>query len=109
MIKHIGFVEFCDALDEDFTYRAKEILWEFFESIEEPDNPIELDPIAIRCEFSEGNFELVQHDYELLEVEEIQADTTFEDKFKTLVDRLENRTMVIYSDFEEDLIVYASF
>ena len=109
MIKHIGFIEFCDALGDDYTYRAKEVLWDFFESIEEDDNPIVLDAVAIRCEYNVSNWELVQHDYELLEVDEIQADTTFEDKFKLLVERLENRTMVIYSDYEEDLIVYAAF
>jgi hypothetical protein len=109
MIKTINFNDFSDALDDDFSFRAKEVLWDFFESIEEPDNPLELDAVAIRCEYSEGNFEEVQHDYELLEVEEIQETTTQEDKFNLLVERLNNRTLVVYSDFEEDLIVYQSY
>lgn len=59
MIKSINFSDFCDAFfntgrNEQFSYDAKKVIFEYLEDLEEhTGEQIELDVIAICCDFME--------------------------------------------------------
>jgi hypothetical protein len=78
MIQRIGFCQFCDASRDSgrntqFTYEAKRALFDYLEDIGEE---IELDVIALCCEWYEETLEDVLHDYGLESVEELEENTT---------------------------------
>lgn len=60
MIKTVGFSEFCDAFSssdtykDNFTYKGKRALFDYLEELEEEGGePIELDIVALCCEYTE--------------------------------------------------------
>jgi len=58
MIKTINFSEFCnsfsDTYKDNFTYQGKRALFDYLEQLEEDTGtPIELDTVALCCEYSE--------------------------------------------------------
>ena len=82
MYQTINFCQFCDAFDirkENFTYEGKRALFDYLERLEEDqDEDIELDIIALCCEFSEyKNLAEYQDDYNDCEtIEDIENQTT---------------------------------
>jgi len=96
MKKTINVYDFERAFAEmdrkdNFSYEGKKALFDYIESIEEDTGEeIELDVIALCCEFSEyENLEEVKDDYRNIE--------TLED--------LEDRTQVIYIDGTDGFII----
>ena len=59
----------------NFSYAAKKELFAFFEEIEEDGNQIELDVIAICCEWREKPLQDVLDNYNLESFEELQDNT----------------------------------
>jgi len=84
MKQTIGFSQFTDAFrdmgrEENFTYEGKRALFDYLESFEEDTGEeIELDVIALCCEYSEyENLAELQENYTDIEnVEELEGHTT---------------------------------
>lgn len=86
MKQTVNFSQFCDAFDirkENFTYAGKKALFEYLEQYEEDTGEeIELDIIALCCEYTEyENIEAFREDYskgvqeEYLTIEDIEDKT----------------------------------
>jgi hypothetical protein len=84
MIQTIGFSQFCDAFrnmnrDNNFTYEGKKALFDYLENYEEETGtPVELDIIALCCEYSEyANIKEFQKDYseDYKIIEDIEQET----------------------------------
>ena len=71
MYQTINFGEFCDAFrshdrQDQFSYSAKRALFDYLEDMEaQTSQTIELDVIALCCEYSESTFDDVRRDYML--------------------------------------------
>ena len=71
MYQTINFSSFCDAFrshdrQDQFSYDAKRALFDYFEDMEESTGQtIELDVIAICCEYIESTFDEVRESYSL--------------------------------------------
>jgi hypothetical protein len=71
MISTVTFYDFCGAFrdmdrDDNFSYQGKRALFDFFEQWEEETGqPVELDVIAICCEWNESTWEEIADDYQL--------------------------------------------
>ena len=82
MIQRIGFCQFCDAFrdmgrNEQFTYEAKRALFDYLEELgEDIGEEIDLDVIALCCEWHEETLEDVLHYYDLESLEELEENTT---------------------------------
>ena len=82
MIQRIGFCQFCDAFrdmgrNEQFTYEAKRALFDYLEELgEDIGEEIELDVIALCCEWHAETLEDVLHYYDLESLEELEENTT---------------------------------
>jgi len=65
MKQTINFTQFCDSLKGQFSYEGKKALFESLEQYEEDTGEeIELDPIALCCEYTEyDNLKDLQADY----------------------------------------------
>lgn len=69
MIKTINFSDFIDSFSDsyknNFTYEGKRALFDYLENLEEETGePIELDPIALCCEYTEyDNLMALKVDY----------------------------------------------
>ena len=98
MFQSVNFSEFTDAFQirkDNFTYEGKRALFDYLERLEKDcGEPIELDVIALCCEYSE---------YENLK--EFQENYSSDD-FKTIED-IENNTTVI--KVTEDLFIIQNF
>lgn len=92
MYQTINKCDFHDAFRimdrlENFSYEGRSALFDYLTEIEESDGkPIELDVIALCCEFSEDRIENVLKEYNL---------ETFED--------LEDETLILWHDNERVL------
>lgn len=70
--------DFIDAFrimdrKENFSYEGRKALFNYFEEIEQDcGNEIELDVIAICCEYSEDSFEDIKANYSNLNIETIE-------------------------------------
>jgi hypothetical protein len=72
---------FTNAMRESFTYEAIQALWDYFEQYEsDTGEELELDPVALRCEFNEySSLEDFHNDYDKEEyptMEDIENSTT---------------------------------
>jgi hypothetical protein len=105
MIRVVGYHEFYDDLRDHYSSSAVDALWDYFEMMETEDNQIHFDPVAIRCEYYESNLEDVLNDYTLLDEQEIQ-DNDYDARFELAVERLSNKTIVVYSNADEDIILF---
>lgn len=98
MYQEINFSMFCDAFrdmdrNENFSYKGKRALFDYLESIEEDTGEkIELDVIALCCEYSEDQLAEVLENYSLESLEE-----------------LEERTHVINFDKETGRVLFQQF
>ena len=83
MKQSITFSQFCDSFSNSyknkFSYEGKRALFDYLESYEdETGEEIELDPVALCCEYSEyENFEELQKNYDVESIEELQDKTQF--------------------------------
>lgn len=82
MIKHINFNEFCDSFSgtykDNFSYEGKKTLFEYLEEIGKyTGNEIELDTIALFCEYTEyKDLKALQADYtNIKSMEELRDNT----------------------------------
>lgn len=97
MIKVLNTNEVIDALLADdyanWSYDAAKALAEFYEELEDSlGEPIELDVVAIRCEWSEASKEEVRSNYNI-------------DDGVDVIEYLNERTMCINIDFETVLFM----
>jgi len=94
IIKTIGQSEFQDGLKGeyfDFTYDATEALYDYYEDLSDGlSEPIEFDPIAIRCEWSE--YDTLAEAYEQYRV---YNDTVSKDE---MLEYFEDNTQIIELD-----------
>ena len=94
MIKTINFTDFCDAFagmdrQDNFTYEGKRALFDYLEASEEDTGtPIELDVIALCCEYTEYK-----------DMEEVHDNYTHINS----MDELQNATKVI--EFDGGIII----
>ena len=98
MIKTITFSEFTDAFKlfdrDNFSYDGMKALYEYLEDYEEQtETPVELDVIALCCEFTEyEDLKELQSNYTSIEtMEELEDNTT--------VIRIEGSESFIIADF----------
>ena len=97
MKEQIGFCQFCDRFrdmgrNKQFSYNGKKALFEYLEALEEDlDEEIELDVIALCCEYTE---------YE--SIKEYQED--YGDDYKNL-DSIEQVTTVIRIEGKDSFII----
>ncbi len=63
-----------------FSYDALDLLFDYFEEIETEDNPIELDVIAICCDYSESSYK------DIIEYYSLDKDLSKEDVIDYLLD-----------------------
>ena len=80
MKKTINIYDFRNAFEtlrpNDFSYEAIEVLWNYFEEYEEStDTEIELDVIAICCDYTESTISEALEDYSLHSIEELENET----------------------------------
>ena len=98
----INFSQFVDSFrdagrENQFTYNGKRALYDWFEQYEEDCNEeIELDVIAICCEYAEYS-----------SLEELKADYSIDGDFDEVINELENNTQVVSR--EEDCILIAQY
>ena len=83
MIKTITFDEFCDSFSgsykDNFSYKGKEALFEYLEQLEDDiGKPIELDPVALCCEYGEfENLKDLQDSYpDIKNLDDLKYHTT---------------------------------
>lgn len=105
MIKTINFQDFCDHFNkfsegyrDKFSYNGKRALFDYLESLEEDtDTKIELDVIALCCEYTEyANISEVYDDYSQQENSEELSDAQ-------MLEWLQDRTQVI--EFDGGIII----
>jgi hypothetical protein len=81
MYQSVNFCDFCDAFrhedrNENFSYEGKRHLFDYLEEYEESTGePIELDIIALCCEYNEDPLSEVLENYNLESLEELQDNT----------------------------------
>jgi hypothetical protein len=81
MYQEINFSMFCDAFHnmdrkENFTYAGKRALFDYLEQLEEETgDKIELDVIALCCEYSEDPLDEVLENYSLESLDELHDRT----------------------------------
>ena len=80
MKKTIDIYDFRNAFEQlrpnDFSYDGIMVLWEYFEEYEESTGTeIELDVIAICCDYTESTIEEVLNNYGLNSIEELEEET----------------------------------
>ena len=110
MYQSIGFGDFCDAFraydrNENFTYEGKCILFDYLEEYEDSTGEsIELDVIALCCEYSEDSIEDIINNYSI----DIEEDTTEEEKADIVEEYLSENTILV-GKTDIDTFIYAAF
>jgi hypothetical protein len=104
----ISVYDFRDAFQrvrpDNFSYEGLTWLYEYFEEYENSsDEEIELDVIAICCDFTESTYEEFQEMYFL----ELDTDLSVEDRNKSIREFLEDETSVI--GFYDEKVVFQNF
>lgn len=97
MKQTINFSDFCDAFhtydrDNQFSYEGKEVIFEYLEQYEEDSGQeIELDVIAICCDYYEDDLETVINEYSI-DVEDCEDN---DDKLELVREYLNDNTMLL--------------
>lgn len=119
MKQSINSYEFHRAFEQqrpdNFSYEGLEALFEYLEQYEEDcDTEIELDVVAICCDYSEMSIDDIINDYikgsSIYEPElwdDMQQLDTDEEKNELLIDWLNDRTQVI--QVNDDTLIIAAF
>lgn len=87
-----------------FSYDALDLLFNYFEELETEEHPIELDVIAICCDYSEATYEEIASDYSIEDLE----DLSIEDKNQAIEDFLNDRTILV-GITSDNKLVYLQF
>ncbi len=88
----------------NFCYAGRKALFEYLEEYEDDTGEeIELDVIALCCDFCESDYEDVANDYML----EIDPDLDSEERRDFIQEYLNDNTMVIYVD--DNTVIYQGF
>lgn len=109
MYQTITFSQFCDSFSEDrqnqFSYEGKQALFEYLESYEEDiGEEIELDVIALCCEYTEYETALeVAVNYSTFLDEEELKELDEEEKEEEALEFLRDNTQVI--EFDKGIII----
>lgn len=110
MKQTISFSDFCDAFraydrNNNFSYKGKRLLFDFLESIEEDTGQeIELDVIALCCEYDEYHWQDIADNYSI-DLSDCDDD---EEKEQAVIDYLlENTSYVGHT--ENGAHLYAAF
>jgi hypothetical protein len=104
MQQQVTFSDFLDAFrragrEDQFSYEAKKALFEYLENLEkETGKQVELDVIALCCEYQEADIVEIIDDYDLE-----TFDCEDDDWYTLVTDFLEDRTTVIWSNGERFL------
>lgn len=114
MKEEISFSQFCDRFrdmnrDNNFSYEGKKALFDYLEALEEDtDTEIELDIIALCCEYSEyEDMEEFLKDYSntLIKTDRDDFEKDDEEGYKeALLEELEEHTTVIKIDDDKFII-----
>lgn len=92
--------------EDNFSSVGLSALFDYFEECEQDvREELELDVIAICCDFTEGDTDSIASDYDI-DLSECEG---LEDRFNMVLDYLESETFVIYSDEDAGTILYANF
>lgn len=99
---------FVDAGRKDqFSYKGLAILFDYLEELSDDiGEPIELDVIALCCEYSEDHYSDIA-DYYGIDLSEANEDEDAE--LEIVLNYLENNTSVCGGNFKSGNIVYAQF
>lgn len=105
MKRTIDLSKFRDAFErmgrkENFSYEGLELLFNYFEEVDEN---MELDPIAICCDFNEDTWQAIANDYSI-DLDEEDDDET---KENLVVDYLQDKTLFIGKT--ETGLIYQAF
>lgn len=108
MIININFSDFINAFDrfdrrDNFTLSGLSALFNYLEDIEQDTGqPIELDVIALCCDYIQDSWVNVTNDHNIVPNEDDHGSLA-----DTVLEYLEDETMVIYHD--DDTVLYQSF
>lgn len=96
MYVNVSFCKFCDYFrsadrNDNFSYKGKRVLFDYLEQYEdETGEKIELDIIALCCDYQEMTFPEVAENYSI----DLSDCTDEDDIERTVMDYLNNQTMV---------------
>ena len=96
MKQTIGFCGFCDAFrdadrNENFSYEGKQVLFDFLEEYEDSTGEqVELDVVALCCEYNEGLWNNIASDYSI----DLSKCDDDEEKEEAVSEYLNEHTMV---------------
>lgn len=99
---------FVDAgRKEQFSYEGLEFLYDYLENLSDDiGEPIELDVIALCCDYAENHYSVIAADYGI-DLSEAEGDE--DEEFGIVLDYLHENTSVCGYDEEMGVIVYALF
>lgn len=110
IVQTLTFCQFCDAFDHmdretQFSYDGKRVLFDYLEEYSDSMNePVELDVIALCCEYAEDSIDDIIENYSV-GVSDADGD---KDEIKEIVrEYLEDNTIIIGET--DDGFVYACF
>lgn len=89
---------------DNFSSAGLSALFDYLEELDTGEG-LELDIIAICCDYSEASYEEIAYDYSL----DLSACDGIEEEFEAVLEYLNNETMVVYSDEDTGLILYQDF
>lgn len=109
MKQTINFSQFCDAFrdydrNENFSYEGKQLLFDYLEEYgESTGEDVELDVIALCCEYNEDNWEDIANNYDI-DLEDCEDE---DEKIEAVKTYLEDNTFLIGCVNDEDFIYQA--
>lgn len=109
IIKTVNFSSFCDAFikadrEKNFSYKGKRALFDYLENVSEDCGiSFELDAIALCCEYDEGDYSEIAHNYRI----DLSDCEDEDDKIQAVRDHLENESLIVNED--DGVFVYAVF
>ena len=91
---------------DNFSNAGLSALFDYLEESEQDvGEELELDVIALCCDFTESDIDTIANDYSI----DLSDCVDLEDQFNIVLDFLESETAVIYSDERTGTILYQNF
>lgn len=112
IIQTVDFYDFRQAFinmgrKDQFSYAGLETLFDYLENLtDDIGEPIELDVIALCCEYSEDYYKDIVEDYDI-DLSEADGDEC--EEFEIVLEYLHENTSVCGYDEDTGMIVYAQF
>lgn len=110
IVQTVNVYQFRDAFRsmdraENFSRDGLEVLFDYLEELSDSiGQPVELDVIALCCEYSEDSWETIAAQYGI----ELDDDAEEDDKIETVREYLQDNTIVC-GEPEDGIFVYAQF